>query len=365
MNNLEMNNKREALKAQITANSFQPLIQIWTTRLSTAIFRVSKVNMPPEFLQVLFTALILGLSIGLTFVFNMAPDNGLVILGVISVTYILILQITFEYFIRRILNLIRYSMLDSITSPDDFGILEDFLTNTFSPRRQIIAGVAFTVIAHGLFLAVNIDLVSIVGWPLLITHIFFNFFHGILVYYFFCYLTGFLGSLRGFQFELFESNPSASEIVRKIDATLNIGLYMMIFFGTILSVWMTFAIKYSFPTFSVILTLVFLWLSCVLLFVFNKSTISVIIRKGKWQSLNKIQTQISNLLAKDVVDTQTLEQANKLLEYHDRVLATPDTIFNWRSIFDLANSFLIPGIGYLISEYNNISSVFKNLGGLF
>ena len=352
---------REELKAKIQENYFCSLSQTLAVYFANLLNKSFRLNIPIELIQFFFTVFIVALGIVLSVILKIIPQFEIIVLGLVSITYILVLQFTFEHFIKKLLHLVCDSMLDAFESVDDFQLLEIFLSNAFSHKRQILAGLSFTVLAHGIFLIFNISLINVVGWPLLLTHIFFNFFHGILVYYFFCYLMGFLRNLGKFHFVLFEANPSASEMVQKIDSTLNVSLYMIIAFGTVFSVWMTFAAKYSFPKISVVFSLFFLWTACISLFVLNKNTVSKIIRNGKWRSLNKIQSQISLLLAKNVVDTQTLEQVNKLLDYHDRVQATPNSIFSMRSVFDLVNSILIPSLGLILGNMNVLSTALQYL----
>ena len=166
-----------------------------------------------------------------------------------------------------------------------------------------------------------------------------------------------------YQYKLFEPNPSASEIIHNINNLLNRIFYMVLFLATIFSVWMTYGNQFGLPNLSVILSLMISWGLGIGLLIIHFKTISSIIVAGKWRALKQIQSEIKALQSKSpILDIQTLEQMNKLLDYHERIKSTPNSLLDQSLFFGVFNTFIIPVVGTLIG---NLKTLLPILLGFF
>jgi adenine-specific DNA methylase len=98
----------------------------------------------------------------------------------------------------------------------------------------------------------------------------------------------------------------------------------------------------------------------VALFIAGQLNISNMIARAKWKTLNEVQTKIEKLqAAQDVPDKDTLERLAKLMDYHDRIVNTPNSALNFRSSLNFLNSLLLPVLAFLIGNLKDVIEFFQ------
>lgn len=353
---------REEIRKKLTSDLYRSINTKMAERIAVFMQKKMGVVLPTWIIQLIITLALLVICLSTSFALHIFPTLPILVLFLTSIVYVFIVQRTMEYIILRVKQLIINSMLDVLEQDDDFQRLETILSNFFSHKNQFYFGIGFAIFTNVIFSSFGGNLIDLLSWPVFIDNLIFNFIHGVVVYYFINYVFSFLRNLNRFQFNLFEPNPSASVIIHQLDSVLNIVFYFLIIFGTIFTAWMRFADQYGLPKVSIMLSLILLWGLGIGMFIIHKISISNIIVSGKWRSLKNIQAQITLLQEQNkIMDQQTLDQINKLLDYHDRIRATPNSLINIRSLFDLANTFVIPGLGLLIGNFGDFLTMLRGL----
>ncbi len=101
------------------------------------------------------------------------------------------------------------------------------------------------------------------------------------------------------------------------------------------------------------------WVPTIALFVASQYTLARIITNAKWQTLNGIQAQIAELQAREpILGEETLAHINKLMDYHDRIAATPDSALDVRAGLNFLNSLLLPLLAFVLANLTPILELF-------
>ena len=353
----------ETIKNNIAAGLYSTITGKLLGRSRKVLRKKINLDPPNWLLAFTFTFLVASSGIVASSSLGYKLSSPVFYLFLANCSYILTTTLLVEYLANWIIRFIDSQMLDALEHESDFSDLAHLLENLFSNKRQLRFGIFFSIAAHVGFIGIDPSLLFIVGWPLVAANLVLNFFHGIVVYYFINYIFVFVKRLSMYQYKLFEPNPSASEIIHNINNLLNRIFYMVLFLATIFSVWMTYGNQFGLPNLSVILSLMISWGLGIGLLIIHFKTISSIIVAGKWRALKQIQSEIKALQSKSpILDIQTLEQMNKLLDYHERIKSTPNSLLDQSLFFGVFNTFIIPVVGTLIG---NLKTLLPILLGFF
>ena len=105
---------------------------------------------------------------------------------------------------------------------------------------------------------------------------------------------------------------------------------------------------------------VLLWIPLVAMFILNQTSLSNIIRRAKWKTLNEIQARVEKLHAADnLAEEDTLEAINRLMDYHDRIKGTRNSALNARAVLSMLNSLLLPLLALLLANLDTILSLLR------
>jgi hypothetical protein len=100
-------------------------------------------------------------------------------------------------------------------------------------------------------------------------------------------------------------------------------------------------------------------LPVIVLFILIQTSLSNIIRRAKWKTLNEIQAKVEKLQeAKDFGDKETMEAISRLMDYHNSVKASRDSAINLRAILGFINSLLLPLLALLLSNLDLVLKLF-------
>jgi hypothetical protein len=85
-----------------------------------------------------------------------------------------------------------------------------------------------------------------------------------------------------------------------------------------------------------------------------------IITRAKWKKLNEIQAQIEKLeVEENIVEKETMEAVNRLMDYHDRIRATRNSALDLRAGLNFLNSLLLPLLAFLLGNLKEVLKLFS------
>ncbi|MFN8398722.1 MAG: hypothetical protein U0X74_01810 [Anaerolineales bacterium] len=159
--------------------------------------------------------------------------------------------------------------------------------------------------------------------------------------------------LSKYNFLLYELNPSKSEVVQRLIDILNDYFYIVALYVTGATVIASFH-----PSMKDLLwiCLFFGWGPSITQFFINQRSIQKIIANGKWRTLNLLQEQVRQLKATSPSDTsgETILRINQLMDFHDRVSATPDTLLNISVWGSLLQQLFLPLLALILGNFDSI-----------
>lgn len=174
------------------------------------------------------------------------------------------------------------------------------------------------------------------------------------------YLT-FPSRLNRYHFDLYQLDPSSSELVGRLSRLLSYAFYVTMAYIVQLSFGLSFVgvLTTETPVPGIVVSAL-VWVPTVALFIAGQLNISNMIARAKWKTLNEVQSRIERLQAEqDVPDKDTLERLAKLMDYHDRIGNTPNSALNFRSSLNFLNSLLLPILAFLIGNLKDVIGFFQ------
>jgi len=95
------------------------------------------------------------------------------------------------------------------------------------------------------------------------------------------------------------------------------------------------------------------------MFALNHTSLSSIIRRAKWKTLNEIQVKVEKLQAvENFEDKETMEAINRLMDYHDRVKATRNSALDFGTYLNFINSLLLPLLAFILGNLDLVLNLF-------
>lgn len=168
------------------------------------------------------------------------------------------------------------------------------------------------------------------------------------------------GRLSQYEFDMFKANPSSSEVTSRLSGLFTTIMYITI--GYLILVTTFFALLHLLNTQTLLFLGILVWAPTVGLYMGCQYNLSKVISNSKWRTLNEIQTSIEELQGSQPIPTQeTLEHLDKLINYHDRILATPNSALNLSSAINALNSILLPLITLILATWDTISKFLPKL----
>jgi len=92
----------------------------------------------------------------------------------------------------------------------------------------------------------------------------------------------------------------------------------------------------------------------------NQTSLSSIIRRAKWKTLNEIQARVEKLHASEKLgEKDTMEAINRLMDYYDRIKSTRNSRVDLGAVLNLINSLLLPLLALALGNIDKILALFK------
>ena len=108
-----------------------------------------------------------------------------------------------------------------------------------------------------------------------------------------------------------------------------------------------------------VVILILSWTPTLTLFILGHYVFSRLIKRLKHERLGNLQSKIMKLPNADELDTKKTAQIMSLMDYHDRVKATPNSLINSQSVVNLFGSLALPLLATLIQALSCIQNLFK------
>jgi hypothetical protein len=361
--------KREELKRRLAAGEYKTLVDLVLAGTDSLIRKVSRRSKPLPLWLVTITLSIVyslinfsGINVlgewstyrnfnesyfgyGLSDLQTILLDIFLSVFGIATIVVI-------NQYIGRIFILWQTRVLDATESISSLDEFQYWLAIACNRRLQFLLsivgglllglyGVAFISTQFGVFvdygLIFAIISACVLGCPFL---------------YLFLTVVLLAAKLRRYDLKLFAADPSNSELVSYLSGELSFFGYFVAAYAAILT--LVTALNRTVASVGIILVLLY-WLPIIALFIMNQTSLSSIIQRAKWKTLNEAQAKVEKLRAsKSFGSPTTMDAISKLMDYHDRVKATRDSALNSGAILSFINSLLLPLLAFLLGNLDKL-----------
>ena len=185
------------------------------------------------------------------------------------------------------------------------------------------------------------------------------FFHATVAGYSLFSLLAFVSMLDGLSLALYPDDPANSPILLQLSKQLNDYILLLAFAGAAL-----FLLDGLVGTLNIMVILMLLvvdWIPTLALFTLGNQAFSKQISSVKHERLEKLQSEIMNL-SSDVekMDTDTIDRVKSLMDYHDRVKSSRNSLYNSESFINLIGSLALPVFSAVLSTIDVWQKIFGN-----
>ena len=362
--------KREELKRRLTVGEYKTLVDVflaWTNRVIQKITRQTKPL--PLWLMTVFLGLVINLIFsGVVYISGnlitirhitemFGIGYGLYFLLVSNSVFIIAITpvIIINQFIHRVIVLWRDDILDATESVQSLQEFEDWLEKVCNLRLHFLVVIFVGLLTSFAMLAITNTQVGVFsGYGSIFGIISPNMVGASFVYQFTMVILLQI-MLRSYDLKLFAADPATSELLSRLSGELTFIVYFIAFFSAFLTLGNV--VIGTFRTVGIFLVLV-LWLPIIAMFILNQTSLSGIVRRAKWKSLNEVQAKIEKLrTSKSFGSPQTMDTISKLMDYHDRVKATRNSALNSGAILSFVNSLLLPLLAFLLGNLDKLMTL--------
>ncbi len=309
-------------------------------------------------LPVIFGLLIAGIlgEFGIwQLVFQNLISNPILFVWVIfSLLTSTVSMIIANLYFHQLVCTIQDHVLASVESHNTLDDIENWIKFLCNKRIGLLVAVVGGLIASPIIISINSEAAGVfvgIGHSVLLflfaaqSSLFIGFIYGIMVFTF---------RLGRYKLQLFESDPANSEVIARLSDVLIWFVYFVAIYGGV----QTFGIvALKLPNFSIVLFL--FWTPIVVIFLMGQISLSRVIQNSKWKTLNAIQSKITVIQRKPVLNKEDQENLLWLLAYHDRVKLTRSSAFDLKAGISFLNSMLLPLVGFLLGNIDTFLDFFR------
>ena len=352
--------KRQQIKTEIEDGKYKSLGGVMIDGAGYLIQKITFAKKSPAFWysSLVFTLLTLLICALIAVVFGnanagLSTKSSLIIniSGYLGVLLGSLFAIAGASMHRKLLNVLKDHLLDTIESEADLNDLRNWLVNTFNLRTEFFTSLIPTLllfppsiylreVTSGESVGLAAYFVSVVAGFQAFTALSVSLASFTLPY-----------RLGRYQLKLFSIDPSSSEAIGSLSDVIN----NTIFLGAILLTLFSILAFFSNPLVVIIYLLPIPWGVIIAIFASGHYAIARTIYKAKRRILASIQAQIEELQQREeILSEETISHINKLMDYHNRIRATRNSAIDILSIFSLLQSLLLPVIGLLMANLLNI-----------
>lgn len=361
--------KREELKRRLAAGEYKTPVDVflgWFERLLRKILR--RTNPLPLWIIAITLYFVLqsiayvGILITggwkeyrkLNEAFGLGSEIGLLINISIGILFIISVIIINQY-IGRLIALWRDTILDATETEISLKVFNEWLERVCDWRLYLLIIIPWILLSPYAIHSTSTSIGISIGYGLIFLTMIINLIGYVILYQLFMVIL-LSSKLRQYDIKLFTADPSSSEIMSRLSDELGFFVYYIAIFAAIITLG-TSAVELL-SSQGVFLVLI-LWLPIIVLFIFNQTSLSSIIRRAKWKTLNEIQAKVLKLQATENFESKEIMDAiNRLLDYHERVSKTRISALDFRAYLNFINSLLLPLLAFLLGNLDNVLSLF-------
>lgn len=370
MTDVALTEKREELKRRLAAGEYRTLIDVVldaTGRIIRKITRGSRPISPWYSIAILYLVVSL-ITYGLIIILGevdatrrvietLSPNGWLGLVGQAAVLLTYVSVVVFNIYVHRIFATFHTSVLDTVESLVTLEDIEHWLTMVCSVRTPLV----FSTIV-GVLIGLYIRFLFAATTGLFIGYGFhFAFFTAGVIIAAFLYLFFLVVALSArvgrYDLKLYSADPGSSEVISHLSGVLGRFMYGIAIYaaiGTLATA--AFGVLAQGGVFYVLL----FWIPIVAMFILSQTSLSSIIRRAKWKTLNEIQARVEQLhVADSLGEKDTMDAINRLMDYHDRIKGTRNSAFDLRAVLSLLNSLLLPFPALLLANLDKVLALFQ------
>ncbi len=353
--------KREELKQQLAAGENKTLGKAaadWTGHF------VQKLTRNPQALPFWYNLLVLTLtpmlveylmSVLFQEYYN-APE--VIFFRVLTMAFIFIMLLTLETYMGHCFSFAKNHLIEAMESIADLTDFQRWLDTAFSLKRQFYFGLAFAILFSSYFIITNPNVIRFANFFSIFSIAIIGTLVGAYFYFFFPGASLAVRFGSRYQFKLYTADPSNTEFIDHLSDTLSFGVYIA---GAFVAAFTFIISTYSLLTFPIIiLSIIAGWVPVTAFFVASQYVMRRIIIRGKWKTLNGIQAKIETLQSQEEIPTiDTIEHIRALIDYHNHIRTTHNSVLDLRAGLNFLNSLLLPLIALLLANMDKILDLIK------
>lgn len=185
---------------------------------------------------------------------------------------------------------------------------------------------------------------------------FINFFHAGIWFYSLLSLTAFMLKLNKWNLVLYSDDPASSPILLQFEKELRDYIFFFAFVSAILLLLV--GLVGAFNTTIILTMLVVVWIPMLVLYVLGNQAFSHQIVRVKYERLEKLQFKIMKLSDAEKLDKDTIAHIKSLIDYHDRVKSSRNSLYSTESVINLIGSLALPSLGAILSVIDVWQKIF-------
>lgn len=358
---ISLTKRRQELNRQITFKEDRTLVDLILDGAGKLFQKLTHASEPPSFwysgILIGLATILVGLLISILAGEFSSTRYEVVLLEITLVGSAVAALFATKIFEDKTFTVIQNGLLDAMESAEDLKDFQNWLAVLFNVRRHLIFSFGFGI-CFGLYDAVVTSLEDeFVGLSPTIIMIISYVLLGVFYYYVIVSLN-LSYRLGRYQIKLFTIDPSNSEIISHLRGLFNSLLYIASVFVAIYTIHA--ALFRVFILTDAVFLILFGWGMLIAIFVTYNQSLAKIITRAKWKTLNKLQTKIEELqVQEDIPSKDTLANIRELLEYHDYITSTRNSMLNFRAGLGFLNSMLLPVFSFILVNRNIVIDLFN------
>ena len=365
--------KREELKRRLVAGEYKTLVDAVLEFADRTMRKLVKRSKP---IPIWFNTLALVLATSLITIAGPSLDGSAgisltdffefigvnfwpgILLIIMNLNLVVVAPVIMNTYIGRIMTLWSNHVIDSTESVESLKEFTNWLGTVSNRRLQlllmIVAGLIFSFLAVGIM---SYQAGSFFGYGWVVAFFLQNSLGFNVLYLLFAVIL-LSAKIHRYELNLFAADPASSELISRLADTFGIFVYYVGAYAAILTFNGMLISQGDIPLTAVVL-IPLIWLPIIFLFFLYHTGLSRIIRRAKWRTINEIQEKVEKLqMSKSFGDQKTMDAIKRLMDYHDRVKATPNSALEFRTYLNLFNSILLPLLGFLLGNLGLVLNFF-------
>lgn len=258
---------------------------------------------------------------------------------------------------RNIMNELSGGIIKNINNADDLLKLLEWLRQSWSAKTVLnftlpiwiawvclsIGGVSYS---EGRFIGFGLSIITIpTGFAVGVSS------------YVILWVIRLAVQLGGFRYDMNNIMPVNSEVIERLSKMFNDYLYVaaaFFAFSTLLSSFVRYGNVVGYPF------VLAGWATITTQFFVARSTIGRIVSRAKWETLNKIQSQMNQIQSKgNLAKKETTDSLLRLADVYQKILLTRSATADSKGLVNFFSQMMLPFLGFLVANFEKIVALFS------